>query len=135
MPRLLTFGPLAVAVCMALTTPALAQIARPPLQPIAQVATVHADLHGVVLDDRGQPLAGAVVSALGSTTAFAVSDREGRFAFRSLMPGPYLVRAHLQGFFPARARIVQVNSTGRNSSTIALTRRDQSEAPQVLAAG
>ena len=28
--------------------------------------------------------------------------------------GPYLLRAHLQGYVPARARIVQVNGTRTN---------------------
>ena len=136
MTRLLTLVPLAAVVCLASVAPAAGQFLRTSTQPITQMAAAsQVDLHGVVLDDRGQPLAGAVVSALGSSTAFAVSDREGRFAFRGLAPGPYLVRAHLQGFFPARARIVQLNPTGRNSSTIALTRRDQGEEPQVLAAG
>ena len=136
MTRLLTLGPVAVAVCVGVATPAVAQqqLSRP--QPITQLAAVaQTDLHGVVLDDRGEPLAGAVVSALGSTTAFAVSDREGRFAFRNLAPGPYLVRAHLQGYVPERGRIIQVNAGIRNASTISLARRDRRDEPQVLAAG
>ena len=51
-------------------------------------AVAEADFRGLVLDERGQPLAGAVVSALGVTTAFAISDPEGRFAFRNLPFGP-----------------------------------------------
>lgn len=135
MTRLHTFGPVAVAACMAAISPAFAQTGRAPLEPIAQLAAAHADLRGIVLDDRGQPLTGAVISALGSTTAFAVSDREGRFSFRHLAPGPYLVRAHLQGYVPARGRIIQINSGSRTNSTIELTRRDQGDQPQVLAAG
>jgi hypothetical protein len=135
MTRLLTVGPLALLVCAAMSVPAAAQMSRPALQPITQVASaMQGELYGVVLDDRGQPLTGAVLSALGSTTAFAVSDRDGRFLFRNLPPGPYLVRAHLQGYIPARGRIIQINS-GRTSSTISLTRRDQGDEPQVLAAG
>lgn len=136
MTRLLPLGSLVVVVCMGAAQPAAAQLARAAAQPITQMAAVtQADLHGVVVDDRGQPLTGAVVSALGSTTAFAVSDSEGRFSFRNLTPGPYLVRAHLQGYVPARGRIVQVNAGSGNSSTIALTRRDQRDEPQTLAAG
>ena len=59
---------------------------------------------GKVLDDRGKPLDGVVVSALGGSTAFAVSDRAGQFALQSLTPGPYLVRAHLDGYLPRAAR-------------------------------
>jgi hypothetical protein len=135
MTRLLTLGPLVVAVCAATAAPAAAQMSRRSFQPITQVASAsQGELHGVVLDDRGEPLRGAVLSALGSTTAFAVSDGEGRFLFRNLPPGPYLVRAHLQGYVPARGRIIQIGA-GRTSSTISLTRRDQGDDPQVLAAG
>ena len=59
--------------------------------------TPQPDLQGVVHDDRGQPVAGAVVSALGTTAASVVSDASGRFAFRNLPEGPYLVRVHLAG--------------------------------------
>lgn len=136
MTRLLTLGSLAVVVCIGGAQPAAAQLSRPSSQPLTQVAAAsQADLHGVVLDDRGLPLKGAVVSALGSTTAFAVSDDEGRFSFRNLAAGPYLVRAHLQGYVPARARILQVGVHARASSTVVLTRKDQSEQPQTLAAG
>ena len=55
-------------------------------------------IQGVVQDEQGAPVAGAIVSALGATTAFAVTDRGGRFELRTLSPGPYLVRAHLTGF-------------------------------------
>ena len=45
------------------------------------------------------PVAGAMVSALGATTAFAVTDRERPLRARARSsPGPYLVRAHLGGY-------------------------------------
>jgi hypothetical protein len=121
-------------MCLA-AEPASAQLAARPQ--VAQVAaTAQADLRGTVLDERGTPLAGAVVSALGSTTAFAISDAEGRFTFRNLPLGPYLIRAHLQGYAPARARIVQVDQSTRTLAAIALTRRADAQAPpEVLAAG
>ena len=71
----------------------------------------------------GQPLAGAVVSALGSASVYAVSDRDGRFVLRNLQPGPYVVRAHLQGYAPARGRVVQVSSAPRGSLSITLQKR------------
>jgi outer membrane receptor protein involved in Fe transport len=93
-------------------------------------------MHGIIEDDKGRPLAGVVVSALGSTTVFAVSDRDGRFAFRQLPAGPYLVRAHLQGYIPARGRVVQVSSGARTTQVLSLTRlSSESETPTVLAAG
>jgi hypothetical protein len=122
-----------------LASPADAQFAlRPqPLQQSSAPASIApGELHGVIQDDKGQPLAGAMVSALGSTTLFAVSDREGRFAFRSVPAGPYLVRAHLQGFVPPRGRVISVNPGARQNSTLSLTRlATGAETPAVLAAG
>ena len=130
-----------VMVCVLLPSPAVAQLAlRPSLQTTSLQATsqtgvmAEGELHGIVQDDRGIALAGAVVSALGSTTAFAVSDRDGRFLFRSLPYGPYLLRAHLQGYVPARARVVQVNGN-KSTWTLALSRAGAEGAPSVLAAG
>ena len=132
---------LAVLVCMAgvvcpvVASPQFAPASTP--QPrITQVASIdQVELRGTALDEHGQPLAGAVVSALGSTSAFAVSARDGRFSLRDLPLGPYLVRAHLQGYVPARAQIVQV-TTAPHDIVIALTRvRGASDQPQVLQAG
>ena len=50
-----------------------------------------------------------MASALGSTTAYAVSDADGRFLFQTLPYGPYLLRVHLQGYAPAPSRLIQVN--------------------------
>ena len=61
------------------------------IRPLADPALTAAELRGTVVDDRSLPLAGAVISALGGTSAFAVSDRNGRFTLRELPAGPYLV--------------------------------------------
>ena len=56
--------PLSTAVmCVAaLVAPVFAQVH--PAQPVSQIsAAPHAELRGVVLDERGKPLAGAVASA------------------------------------------------------------------------
>src|SRR5262245_20206952 len=99
----------AVAVGLCLTIPALpasAQIARPQPQLVSRTAALPAvELTGLVRDRSGKPVAGAVVSAIGSESAFAVSDHDGRFTFRTLPPGPYVLRAHLQGYLPARPRV------------------------------
>ena len=63
-------------------------------------------IEGKVTDELGKPLDGAVISALGGTTAFAVSDRTGQYTLRQLPPGPYLVRVHLAGFLAARSSMV-----------------------------
>lgn len=81
-----------------------------------------AAIEGVVRDDRGLPLAGAVVSALGVTTALAVTDKRGTFDIRELPSGTYFVRAHLTGYAPSRGHIVQVTSTMRATAMIELHR-------------
>src|SRR5260370_10818482 len=80
-----------------------------PLQAVTHVASLApGSIHGTVQDERGAPIAGAMVSALGTTTAFAVTDRSGRFDLRPLSPGPYLLRAHLSGFVASRGQVVDV---------------------------
>ncbi|MBI2188862.1 MAG: TonB-dependent receptor [Acidobacteria bacterium] len=65
-----------------------------------------------------------------------MSGEDGRFAFRNLPFGPYVMRAHLQGYLPPRARIIQVNRPSLTVSSIALTRQsDAADEPEVLAAG
>jgi hypothetical protein len=93
------------------------------------------ELSGLVTDAGGQPLAGVVVSALGSTSVYAVSDREGRFLFRNVQPGSYVVRAHLQGYAPARGRVVQVGTANSTPVSITLYKGVSEEPPPVLAAG
>jgi hypothetical protein len=135
MIRHLTSLILAAVLCVvAAAAPASAQL-RP--HAAAQVAVPpQAELHGTVLDGRGEPLAGAVVSALGSTPAFALSDGEGRFVFQELGYGPYLVRGHLKGYLPARAGLIQINRASNTMTNVVLTRRVTSDEPApVLAAG
>src|SRR5437773_1268535 len=85
---------------------------------VASVAT--GSIAGVVQDEKGAAVAGAVVSALGPTTAVAVTDPGGRFELRTLSPGPYVLRARLTGFVASRGQIVEVRSSARASSSIAL---------------
>lgn len=113
---------------------ARAQVSQ-TVQPVGRVASLASgSIQGVVLDEKDAPVAGAVVSALGATKAFAVTDRSGRFELRTLSPGPYLVRARLDGFVASRGQIVKVGPSGRTSSSIALDRAVGSS-PPVLAAG
>ena len=127
------------AVC---STPAAAQVSRKTFPAAARLAdsasaTVSQELTGIVVDTDGQPLKGAVVSALGSSSAYALSDRDGRFVLRNLSSGPYMVRAHLHGYAPARGRVVQVSSGARGLLSITLQKRVAApdDPPQVLAAG
>jgi hypothetical protein len=85
-------------------------------------AVITGQIVGRVVDDRGAPLDGVVISALGHTSAFAVSDKTGQFQLGELPPGPYLVRAHLQGYLSARGTIIDVRPSVKTPSSITLRR-------------
>ena len=122
---------------LVLGTPAVAGAqgaSRSSIQPVARVASFPAgSIQGVVQDEKNDPVAGAVVTAVGANTTIAVTDQNGRFELHTLPPGPYLVRAHLTGFVTAPAQIIQVRSSARAASSIAL--RHAGVSTPVLAAG
>jgi len=122
-----------------LCLPSVTHAQTPSVRPVAHVASIAAgSIQGIVQDEQGAPVVGAMVSALGATTAFAVSDRSGRFELRTLSPGPYLVRAHLTGFVASRGQVVDVRPSGRTSSSIALRRASTAtttSSSPILAAG
>ena len=90
---------------------------------------------GVVQDEKGAPIPGAMVSALGAKTATAVTDRGGRFEIRTLRPGPYLVRAHITGYVGSRGQIVEVRASARTSSSIALRHAGSVALPHTVGGG
>jgi len=79
-------------------------------------------IEGVVEDEARRPVAGAVVTVVGTSTTLAVSDGSGRFEFQALPPGPYLIRAHLPGYTTPQAQLIQVRSTVKAGSVIGLKR-------------
>lgn len=136
MIRIITCCALGVLLGTA-ASPLFAQVpARQPLRATANVSSVpQGEIRGIVTDDQGKPLPGAVVSALGATTLFAISAADGRFVVRNVALGPYLVRAHLQGYAPARGRVVQVSVSPRTEFVLTMTRTVAPESPTVLTAG
>jgi hypothetical protein len=131
MTRLVTVAIFAMGmVCsVAVASPAQGQAASPePGTPGGRSG----QLQGTVRDDLNQPVSEAVVSVVGTDSASAVTDRLGRFVFRSLPPGPYLVRAHLKGYAPVRPSLVQVNGSSRVDHPV---RMQRTGSPQLLAAG
>ncbi|HUQ88671.1 MAG TPA: TonB-dependent receptor [Vicinamibacterales bacterium] len=104
-------------------------------EPVTRIAAIETGLiEGKVTDEAGKPLDGAVISALGGTTAFAVSDSTGQFTLKQLPPGPYLLRAHLAGFLAARSTMVNVRASAKSASSFTLRREGSTTAPRVTEA-
>ena len=100
-----------VAIATAVSPPSgLAQQTAPARAPEFRnvSAVLSGAIKGVVSDDLGGPLAGAMVSALGATTAMTVTDANGHFALEKLPAGDYTLRAHLPGFAASRRENVRV---------------------------
>ncbi len=139
MNRLITLVGTAVVAGAVWSSPAEAQLQSAAAggdDPAPRVARAASGLiEGAVVDEQGRPLAGVMVSALGSTTALAVTDRAGSFKLQSLPPGGYLVRAHLAGFAPSRRELVQVVAGRPARFSVTLRRSEEPAEPPVLAAG
>ncbi len=89
-------------------------------------------IEGVVTDEHGETIEDVVISALGATTFFAVSNKDGEFSFKGLPLGQYLVRTHNQNYLSTRSLLVQVRTLSQTKVSLRLIK---SETPQVLAAG
>ena len=107
--------------------------------PVQQTAIAFpGKLEGLVSDEQGRPVGGAAISVQGGELTFAVSDREGRYRFEALRPGPYLVRAQHAGYVASRRAIVEVLPAGTSRHQFKLQRLSPAatagEPPRVLAA-
>jgi outer membrane receptor protein involved in Fe transport len=132
-PRRL-IGPIVMA-CLAAWHSTSAQAQEFKLVAVTTIASADTGLiEGRVTDELGKPLDGAVVSALGNTTAFAVSDQTGQYSLKQLPPGPYILRAHLAGFLAARSTMVNVRPAGRSASSFTLRREGSVSAPRITEA-
>lgn len=76
---------------------------------------------GVVRDDRGQVVSGVSISAIGTTSAVAFSDANGRFLL-PLPSGEYLLRAHRDGYSSSFHDIVMVRAGTSTERTITVAR-------------
>ena len=136
MSRLVVGTPLVLATVLA----ASVYSAEPPETAppgLAERATTSGRLLGVVTDAAGAPLEEVLISATGPTGAtLAVCDADGRFEFRSLPPGRYLLRTHIAGFTTSERHIVQVESDAATLHSVTLHRATaEAPAPAFLAAG
>ena len=115
----------AVTVVGLTTTAGAYAQTKPAFTGVQQTARLSlGSIRGTVSDDRGGPLSGAMVSALGVTTAMAVTDARGRFAIDALPAGEYVVRVHLAGFISTRRENVRVGASPAELDRIQLHRLD-----------
>jgi hypothetical protein len=136
-------GLFAVAAIVGLTAGSLSAQTRIPLTAArasaqGQQARLNlGSIQGVVIDDRGGPLAGAMVSALGVATLMATTDARGRFLIQPLPSGEYQLRVHLPGFVSTRRDRVRVNAAAADVSQIQMRRSEDTRlaARSILAAG
>jgi hypothetical protein len=123
-----------IGFCLLATRSTYVEAQGLKFEPVTKIAATDTGLiEGKVTDERGKPLDGAVVSALGGTTAFAVSDRSGAYTLKQLPPGPYLLRVHLAGFLAGRGTMVNVRPSAKSASSFTL-RREGDAAPRVAEA-
>ena len=121
-----------VIVCLSALQSTYAEAQGFRIQPVTTIASAETGLiEGKVTDELGKPLDGAVVSALGGTTAFAVSDKTGNYTLKQLPPGPYLVRVHLAGFLAGRSSMVNVRPATRSASSFTMRREGAANAPRI----
>ena len=134
-------GLVASAAIVGLTAvSASAQVLKPgPLQasrPSQQARLNLGSIQGMVIDEKGAPLPGAMVSALGAAMLMATTDSRGRFLIQPLPSGEYQLRVHLAGFVSSRRDGVRVTSAASDVNKIQLRRADDApHARPILAAG
>src|SRR5262245_65759373 len=92
----------------------------------AQYQSVHiarGSITGVVSDDHGGPIAGAMVSALGTVTiGKATTDATGFFSIDSLPVGDYTLQAHRTGFLGSARATVRVSGLPASLQRLQLRR-------------
>jgi Ca-activated chloride channel family protein len=69
-------------------------------------------ISGTVLDPSGKPLQGITVQLTGPETRKSITDAQGAFVFRALLPGRYQLRFEGAGF----AALVQTATVGAGAS-------------------
>lgn len=106
-----------------------ASSSSPSPAPVVRVASAAGgSIYGAVVDERGTPVEGAVVSALGGATAFAVTDSAGQYRLADLPAGPYVMRVHRDGFSSSRSTLVNVRPAQKAPSSFTLRRIDEAPA-------
>src|SRR5687768_3244233 len=105
----LTRLPSRALVAMALVAIAALSLAPPP----AVAQALYGSIVGTVADESGAAVPGVTVSATNTgtgTSVSAVTDADGNYAFRNLIPGVYDLTAAIQGFREIRQTGIPVTA-------------------------
>jgi hypothetical protein len=92
--------------------PAGDRTSAPVLQTV-RLRGVPGAITGIVSDDRGVPLSGAMVTVNGATLEITVSDERGWFSLDQLPDGEYVIRAQMKGFAASPRVLVNVGASNR----------------------
>ena len=110
MNRVLSAAGFVAIAAAAVPSSVLAQQRAARVSAFRTVSNMGGAINGIVSDDRGGPLPGAMVSIIGATMAMTVTDVDGRFSLQRLPAGDYTLRAHLAGFAASRREHVRVGA-------------------------
>jgi hypothetical protein len=125
--------PAAAIAALVLGGPALYAQAPATESRSARTAFPAGSIEGRVLTDSNTPVAGAMVSVVGRTTAAATTDREGRYTLRDLPYGPYILSVHSRGYFKSRGRTVQLTTAKISIPEIQLQLASARKTPVAMA--
>lgn len=92
-------------------------------------------IRGVVTDEDGTPIPGVLITATSESGRRSTHvDTEGRYELDELAPGPYALRAELDGFCTATRRDVRAGGDGTTtvSFLLGLGPTDHSRGPGTL---
>ncbi|MBV9407718.1 MAG: carboxypeptidase regulatory-like domain-containing protein, partial [Candidatus Eremiobacteraeota bacterium] len=115
LPMRVVASTIAFFIAVALVPPgARAQIAATSVDRVAHI-------QGKITDSRGQPIAGAVITANASAETWTASGADGTFLMK-LPPGSYDILARKGGYTPAELTLTVNDSL--QAKTIALAMRE-----------
>jgi len=98
-----------------------APVARGPVKVAETAHAQHGRIAGTIKDDLGAAIEGAMVTAVGPTQGFAVSDTAGRFSL-ALPPGEYQIRVHREGYSSSFREMLLLRGSASITRAIVLHR-------------
>jgi hypothetical protein len=115
-----------IGVLMMLGGSAVARAQSAAPNPPAITGALTGRIAGEARDERGAALRGVVVTFVGATVTFAVTDDQGRYETGLLPAGTYQVRARAAGYTAPVLRTLRVRPGARTPSSFRLRRETTS---------